>query len=138
MKRFKKIGCFLLAGLLLLCSGVYASAQEEATLRVVTGRRERTCKHCEAPETQALPMLPSVSIQNYKPNLVQEYRTTITFTADVSACVDEAEIHWFADGVDVGTGERYTVKKATKSFTIQAKLICDGEHLPNQRHNPSA
>ena len=47
----------------------------------------------------------------------------------MSACVEESEIHWFADGVDVGTGERYTVKETTKSFTILAKLICDGETL---------
>ena len=40
------------------------------------------------------------------------------------------KIIWFVDGKDTGAaGRTYTVKEATKSFTVQAKYILDGQTL---------
>ena len=39
-------------------------------------------------------------------------------------------MHWFLDGRDVYTGERYTVSQATESYEIQVKLFAaDGAVL---------
>ena len=93
------------------------------------GEKERFCVQCNARETQVIPIAPSVSILNFRPNMTVDYRTTITFAARVSNPVDTAEIHWYLDGKDVGTGEQFTAKEVKKSFTVQAKLMCDGEIL---------
>lgn len=93
------------------------------------GEKERFCVQCNARETQVIPIAPSVSILNFRPNMTVDYRTTITFAARVSNPVDTAEIHWYWDGKDVGTGEQFTAKEVKKAFTVQAKLMCDGEIL---------
>ena len=66
---------------------------------------------------------PTVAIKNYAANKTVDYRSTITFTAEVKNPVDGAKTHWFIDGKDVGTGETYTVKEAKKDFTVQAKYM---------------
>ncbi|MGN0636530.1 MAG: hypothetical protein ACI4I5_09960, partial [Acutalibacteraceae bacterium] len=92
------------------------------------GQKRRECAACDAFETLPIPMLPSIAIRNFQSNRSVDYRTTITFAATVNSPVDGAEIHWFVDGKDVGTGESYTVKEAKKTFTVQAKYM-DGNKV---------
>ena len=72
--------------------------------------------------------MPAIFIRNYKGETTVDYRTTITFAAEVPKPIDGAEIHWFVDGKDVGTGDTYTVKEAKKNFTVQAKYM-DGDKV---------
>lgn len=72
---------------------------------------------------------PVVAIHNYTATKTVDYKTTVTFSADVTNPVSGASVHWFIDGQDKGTGEKYTVTKATESFTVQAKYIKDGKVL---------
>ena len=67
---------------------------------------------------------PTVSIQNYRANRSEAYKTTITFTAVVTDAPADAQVHWFVDGKDTGvTGEKYTNSQATASYSVQAKLM---------------
>ncbi len=95
------------------------------------GKAELKCVVCgEVMYEKAIPALdvsPSVSIHNYKSSRTEDYRATITFTADVANAPSGASVHWFIDGKDVYTGERYTVTKAEKDYTVQVKLIKDGQ-----------
>ena len=68
----------------------------------------------------------AIAIHNYTENKKVSYRTTITFSADVTNPVSGDDIHWFIDGQDSGTGETFTVQNAKKSFTVQAKYIRNG------------
>ncbi|MCR4615147.1 MAG: leucine-rich repeat domain-containing protein [Clostridiales bacterium] len=70
---------------------------------------------------------PTVNIRNFVANKTVDYKTTITFTSEVKNAVSGATVHWFIDGKDVGTGDTYTVTKAKKSYTVQAKYIKDGK-----------
>ena len=65
----------------------------------------------------------SISINNFISTRTESYKTTITFTADVSNIPTGATIHWFINGNDKGTGETYTYEKATGDYTVQTKLI---------------
>ncbi len=56
------------------------------------------------------------------------YKSTITFHADVENTLPEY-IHWYVNEKDVGTGESYTVTKATSSFDIKARVVIDGETI---------
>ena len=51
------------------------------------------------------------------------YKENQTFTADVTDIPEGAEIHWFVNGEDVGTGSEYTVVGPKEDYTIQAKVI---------------
>ncbi|MBR4767011.1 MAG: hypothetical protein IK085_09655, partial [Clostridia bacterium] len=42
---------------------------------------------------------------------------------DTSNLPEGAEIHWFVNGEDVGTGSSYKVEDPTEDYTIQAKVI---------------
>ena len=71
---------------------------------------------------------PEIKIKNYTANKTVDYRTTITFTAEVKN--DEGgQVCWFVDGQNKGSGDTYTVKEATKNFTVQAKYMRDGKVL---------
>ncbi|MDD6061750.1 MAG: leucine-rich repeat domain-containing protein, partial [Oscillospiraceae bacterium] len=70
-----------------------------------------------------------VAIRNFAENRTIDYRTTLTFNATVEYGVDGAEIHWFVDGKDMGTGDTYTMKEAKKNFIVQAKYMKDGKVL---------
>ena len=72
---------------------------------------------------------PSVAIRDFVPEKTVGYRETLTFAADVTNAVDGAEVHWFINGEDVGTGETYTTAEVTKDFTVQAKYMKDGAVL---------
>ncbi len=70
---------------------------------------------------------PIIKIHNYIASKTVDYRTTITFSADVQNPVKDAKIHWFIDGQDKGASDTYTVKEAKKDFTVQAKYMKDGK-----------
>ena len=72
---------------------------------------------------------PTVNIKNFTANKTVDYKTTIAFTAEVKNAVSGVAVHWFIDGKDAGTGDKYTVTKAKKSFSVQAKYIKDGKIL---------
>ena len=73
---------------------------------------------------------PTVSIDHFRKQLDVDYKTTVTFTADLSGAPAGATAHWFIDGKDVHTGATCTVKQATKDYTVQVKLIgADGAVL---------
>ncbi|MBR4766320.1 MAG: hypothetical protein IK085_06115, partial [Clostridia bacterium] len=52
-----------------------------------------------------------------------EYKEDQTFKADAKDLPEGAEIHWFVNGEDVGTGSSYTVEDPTEDYTVQAKVI---------------
>ena len=70
--------------------------------------------------------VPVVTIRDHASFKAIGYRVTVTFAADVTNAVDGAEIHWFINDQDKGTGETYTVTKTEKPYTVQAKYIKDG------------
>lgn len=77
--------------------------------------------------------LPEVEIEHYVESMKVDYRATVTFSATVENATAGAQIHWFVDGKDVGTGDKTAVKEAKKSYTIQAKYILDGETLAESK-----
>ena len=78
------------------------------TFSAQNGIEFRVCKGHDAQ--------PVIAIRDFVSSRTVDYRTTITFT--------------FVDGKDTGAaGRTYTVKEATKSFTVQAKYILDGQTL---------
>lgn len=72
---------------------------------------------------------PTIAIRNFMTDRAVDYRTTITFTADVTNAVDGAAVHWFIDGQDKGTGETFEWKEAKQSYTVQAKYVKGSEIL---------
>ncbi|MCR4615410.1 MAG: bacterial Ig-like domain-containing protein, partial [Clostridiales bacterium] len=72
---------------------------------------------------------PTVNIRNFTANKTVDYKATVTFTAEVKNAVSGAAVHWFVDGKDACTGDKYTVTKAKKSYTVQVKYIKDGKVL---------
>ena len=73
--------------------------------------------------------MPAIEIRNYTESKTVDYRTTITFTADVTNAVPGGTVHWFVDGADVSEGESFTRKEAKKSYTVQAKYMKNGTPL---------
>ena len=66
---------------------------------------------------------PTVTIDGFEENSETGYKEDKTFTADAKDLPEGAEIHWFVNGEDVGTGESYTVEDPTEDYTVQAKVI---------------
>ena len=93
------------------------------------GEETRSCTACGAKETRKVAKLPAIKIKNYTSSRTVDYKTTITFTAVVTNPVDGAKVHWFIDGQNKGSGDTYTVKEATKDFTVQVKYMKDGKVL---------
>ena len=72
----------------------------------------------------------TVQIHNYIQERTVDYRTTITFSADLAENpVDGAEVHWFINNQDKGAGEQYTEKEAKATYTVQAKYMKEGKVL---------
>ena len=65
----------------------------------------------------------SISIKNFTTSRFESYKTTITFTATYENKPTGATIHWFINGIEKGSGETYTVEKATSTYTVQTKLV---------------
>ena len=72
---------------------------------------------------EKLPDPPTITIKNFTATKPVDYKATITFTAVTENGPDDATVHWFIDGKDVGTGKTYTKDKATSSYTVQCKLM---------------
>ncbi len=64
-----------------------------------------------------------VMIQNYTPTRTEAYKTTMTFTAETADMPSDASVHWFINGTDRGTGDKFTVEKATSDYTVQVKVL---------------
>ena len=71
----------------------------------------------------------SVVIRNYTQSKTVDYRTTITFTAEVTNPVSGAAVHWYINGQDKGAADTYTEKEAKATYTVQTKYIKDGTVL---------
>ena len=65
----------------------------------------------------------SIEIEDYTDSSESGYREDRTFTVNAENLPEGAEIHWFVNGEDVGTGESYTVEDPTDDYTIQAKAV---------------
>ena len=65
----------------------------------------------------------AVSIKNYTPTRTEAYKTTMTFTAETVDMPSGASVHWFINGTDRGTGDKFTVEKATSDYTVQVKVL---------------
>ncbi len=65
----------------------------------------------------------TVEIKDFEEQSEIGYREDVTYTADATDLPEGAEIHWFVNGEDVGTGESYTVEDPTEDYTIQAKVV---------------
>lgn len=66
---------------------------------------------------------PSVEIKNYVETRTVCYKTTIIFTAETNDLPDDAAVVWYENGELVESGNRVAKLRATKDFTIQAKVI---------------
>ncbi|MBQ4244824.1 MAG: InlB B-repeat-containing protein, partial [Clostridia bacterium] len=64
-----------------------------------------------------------IEIKDFKEQSEIGYREDVTYKADATDLPEGAEVHWFVNGEDVGTGESYTVEDPTEDYTIQAKVI---------------
>ncbi len=65
----------------------------------------------------------SIQLENYEENSETGYKEDKTFTVKADDLPEGAEIHWFVNGEDVGTGESYTVEDPTDDYTVQAKVL---------------
>ena len=66
---------------------------------------------------------PIIKIHNYTSSRTVDYRTTLTFTAEVTNTAPDASVHWFINGQDKGASDTYTEKEAKATFTVQAKYM---------------
>ena len=73
--------------------------------------------------------LPQINIRNYTQTKKIDYKTTITFRAEINNPAFGGQIHWFINGEDRTPGGRteYTVSEATSDFDIQVKYLYGGE-----------
>ena len=51
------------------------------------------------------------------------YKESQTLHTECTDIPEDAEIHWYVNGEDVGTGREYTVEKPTESYTVFVKAI---------------
>ncbi|MBQ7547174.1 MAG: leucine-rich repeat domain-containing protein [Clostridia bacterium] len=60
------------------------------------------------------------------------YRTTVTFTAEVS---DGADVQWYVDGQPAGNDVKLTVKNAKKSYTVTVVVTpSNGMQITDEEH----
>ena len=90
----------------------YAGEWEEYTL----GASDITIKPVYANIT-------SIQIEDYEESSETGYKEDKTFTVKADDLPEGAEIHWFVNGEDVGTGESYTVEDPTDDYNIYAEVI---------------
>ena len=72
---------------------------------------------------------PQISIKGFTENKYVDYRTTITFKAEVADKPAVGEIRWYINGVYSGSGEKYTMTEVKANFTVQAKFETSKEIL---------
>lgn len=109
------------------CSGYSSTTAGTKTINVTY--QGKTATFTITVNAKPVTVEPVVAIHNYTANKTVDYKTTVTFSADVTNPVSGAKIHWFIDGQDKGASDTYTVKSAKESFTVQAKYIKDGKVL---------
>jgi hypothetical protein len=90
----------------------YAGEWEEYTL----GTSDITIKPVYANIT-------SIQLENYEESSETGYKEDKTFTVKADDLPEGAEIHWYVNGEDVGTGESYTVEDPTDDYNIYAEVI---------------
>ena len=74
---------------------------------------------------------PKVVIRNFTQSTEKyDYRSTITFHADVENALPGGEIRWYVDDKPVGSGSEYTAKEIKNSFKLQAKYFAGGTEYP--------
>ena len=66
---------------------------------------------------------PSVTIDDYCAERKVIYHKTLSYTATAVDVPDDAEMHWFLNGEDVGALDELNVARATEDYTVQAKII---------------
>ena len=72
----------------------------------------------------------SIAIKDFEENSETGYKEDKTFTVEAKDLPEGAEIHWFVNGEDVGTGESYTVEDPTEDYNIYAAVVdADGNTL---------
>ncbi len=65
----------------------------------------------------------TIAIDDYEEQTEIGYKENMIFRATAEDMPEGAEIHWFVNGEDVGTGESYTVEDPTDDYTVQAKVL---------------
>ena len=65
----------------------------------------------------------NIEIKGAGDEITTGYKADKIFEAVASDIPEGAEIHWFVNGEDVGTGEKYKVEDPTDDYTVQAKVI---------------
>ncbi len=106
--------------------------QTKAPTVYTDGEDQRTCSMCGAKETQSIQKLPmpKVVIQHFvASSKTYDYRSSITFNANVENELPNGQIHWYVDGKDVYTGDAYTAEDVKQSFNIQAKYYVDSKEI---------
>lgn len=79
----------------------------------------------------------SIELEGYTESSESGYKEDRTFTAKAENLPEGAEIHWFVNGKDVGTGDICTVEDPTDDYTVQAKVIDkDGNTLDETKVQP--
>ena len=112
----------------LVCTGFNTTTAGTKTITVTYHNKTATF-------TVTVESKPTITIRNYTASKTVDYRTTITFEAEVKPEVSGACIYWFIDGKEDEAGvtdlsfDYKTVEEAKKSFTIQAKYMKDGKVL---------
>ena len=112
----------------LVCTGFNTTTAGMKTITVTYHNKTATF-------TVTVESKPTITIRNYTASKTVDYRTTITFEAEVKPEVSGACIYWFIDGKEDEAGvtdlsfDYKTVEEAKKSFTIQAKYMKDGKVL---------
>ncbi|MBR3620285.1 MAG: hypothetical protein IKN56_02165, partial [Clostridia bacterium] len=72
----------------------------------------------------------SIELEGYTDSCEIGYKEDKTFTVKAENLPEGAEIHWFVNGEDVGTGESYTVEDPTEDYNIYAAVVdADGNTL---------
>lgn len=94
------------------------------------GLSVRKCLDCgKTVETKVIPalekLIPSVSINRYEKKLPVKYYNSVIFHYTAENVPENAEVHWFIDGIDRGVGENgaYTASEINDGFTVQAKIV---------------
>ena len=65
----------------------------------------------------------TIAIDDYEEQTEIGYKENMIFRATAEDMPEGAEIHWYVDGEDVGTGEGVGVEEPTDDYTVQAKVL---------------
>ena len=74
-------------------------------------------------QREAEKLEPAIWIDDFEENTEIGYKEDMIFRASTADMPEGAEIHWFVNGEDVGTGEGLGVEEPTEDYTVQAKML---------------